>query len=210
MTDEANWTLVRELREGVADFLGDLTESEWDAPSLCAGWRVRDVAGHLSIVTTITTWQMLAVAPGARFDPQRINTIIARRNGDRPTSAIVGAIRSSATQRKTARVLDPRNALFDIAVHSQDMAIPVGRAFPVPTEASRRGLDRVWEMGWPFHARKRLVGVTLRATDAVWRVGDGPLIEGPALALLLLLTGRTETARPLLSGTGLTRLSCSA
>lgn len=209
MTDERYWTLVRDLRVRVADFLGDLTPAEWDAPSLCAGWRVRDVAGHLSIVATITTGQMLAVAPGARFDPNRINTAIARR-ADRPTPDIVETIRSTASVGRTARVLDARNALFDIAVHSQDMALPLGRTFRVPVEASRRGLDRVWEMGWPFHARKRLAGFTLRATDVEWRTGAGPLIEGPALALLLLLTGRSEATRPLLGGAGLTRLTEAA
>jgi uncharacterized protein (TIGR03083 family) len=85
-------------------------------------------------------------------------------------------------------------------VHSQDIALPLGRHVDVPPDHTRQGLERVWEMGWPFKARKRLTGLTLRATDTDWTVGDGPDVTGPALALLLLLTGRADAARGSLSG----------
>ena len=62
-------------------------------------------------------------------------------------------------------------------------------------------------MGWPFRAEKRLAGRHLRATDTDWERGEGPAVEGSALALLLLLTGRTETAAPMLTGPGVTSLS---
>lgn len=77
-------------------------------------------------------------------------------------------------------------------MHSQDIALPLGRNLSVPVAATHRGLQRVWEMGWPFNARKRLGGFALRATDSDWRAGTGPEVKGPALALLLLLTGRTQ------------------
>jgi hypothetical protein len=77
----------------------------------------------------------------------------------------------------------------------------------VPVTTARQGLDRVWEMGWPFRAQRRLAGLHLRATDTDWERGEGPPVEGTALALLLLLTGRTETARPLLDGPGVTSIS---
>ena len=41
------------------------------------------------------------------------------------------------------------------------------------------------------HARARLRGLRLVATDTEWSVSDGDLVEGPVEALLLLLTGRT-------------------
>lgn len=36
-------TLAREEREDFAAFLAGLTAQQWDSPSLCGGWRVRDV-----------------------------------------------------------------------------------------------------------------------------------------------------------------------
>lgn len=204
--DEEYWSAVRTMRLEVADLLESLAAGEWDQPSLCRGWRIRDVAGHLAVVPVITTWQMMLVAPRARFDPNRINTLIATREGSRRPNEILALLRERAGERGTARLLDTRNALFDVIVHSQDIALPLGRDFPVPVTLAHRGLQRVWEMGWPFQARKRLAGLTLRATDTDWRVGEGPEVSGPALALLLLLTGRKEATAGNLRGPGLAAL----
>ena len=141
---------------------------------------MRDVAGHLSLVPTITTWDMVRAAPRGRFNPHRINTLLARQYAERPTQAIVARIREHAGERRTARVLDVRDSLFDVAVHSQDIAVPLGRSLEVPVESARAGPDRVWEMGWPFRAQQRLAGMHLRATDTDWERGDGDLVEGPA------------------------------
>lgn len=204
--DEAYWSAVRTMRLRIADFLDTLSPAEWDAASLCPGWRVRDVAGHLTVVPTISTWDLIAAAPRARFNPHRVNTVLAVRHGSNPPDEIVARIRQHAGARRTAKVLDTRNSLFDAIVHSQDIALPLHRDFPVPVEYSRQGLRRVWAMGWPFNARRNLAGRTLRATDIEWTVGAGPEIAGPALSLLLLLTGRTSAAIDALHGSGVATL----
>ncbi|MEV6488627.1 maleylpyruvate isomerase family mycothiol-dependent enzyme [Actinoplanes sp. NPDC051633] len=198
MQEADYWYAVRAMRMQVADLLASLAPAQWEAPSLCRGWTVRDVAGHLALVPTITTGQMLTAAPRAGFNPHRINTLMAKRRAAADPGDIIAAIRAHAGSRHTAAALDSRDALFDVAVHSQDIAVPLGIDFPVPPEYSRDGLDRVWAMNWPFRARRRLAGRTLRATDTDWTVGSGPEASGPALALLLLLTGRTEAAAPAL------------
>jgi uncharacterized protein (TIGR03083 family) len=204
--DEEYWAAVRTIRLRIADFLADLTPGEWDAASLCDGWRIRDVAGHLALVPTITTWELLAAAPRGRFNMHRMNTVLAVRHGSVEPARIVAKLRANAGTRATARVLDTRDSLFDAIVHSQDMAVPLGREFPVPAEHSRAGLERVWSMGWPFRAQRRFAGLTLRATDADWTVGTGPDVSGPSLALLLLLTGRTAVAARALRGPGVAAL----
>lgn len=207
--DAEYWSAVRSLRLRIADLLESLAAQEWDAPSLCREWRVRDVAGHVAVVPTITPWRMLSVAPRARLNPNRINTLVAVQEGSRRPEEIVTLLRQHAGDQRTAKMLDPRNSLWDIIVHSQDIAIPLSRDFPVPVAATHRGLQRVWEMGWPINARKRLGGFALRATDSDWRAGTGPEVNGPALALLLLLTGRTAAAVPDLRGPGVDALKVS-
>lgn len=205
MRDEEYWTAVRTVRLSVAELLETLSPAEWDAPSLCAGWRVRDVAGHLSLVPIISTGEMVSAAPRARFNPNRINTLLAIRYGSCGPEQIVARIRDHAGDRRTAKVLDPRNSLFDIIVHSQDIARPLGRDFAVPADCCRAGLDRVWSMGWPFRAKRKFAGLSLTATDIDWTVGSGPLIEGPAISLLLLVTGRSPVADEL-HGPGLSAI----
>ncbi|MGH3839959.1 MAG: maleylpyruvate isomerase family mycothiol-dependent enzyme [Pseudonocardiaceae bacterium] len=207
--DEEYWSGVRAMRLRVADLLDSLSPAEWNASSLCRGWRVRDVAGHLAVVPTISTWDLITVAPGARFNPHRINTLLAISHGSRDPDDIVAEIRQHAGDRRTAKVLDTRNSLFDVIVHSQDITLPLGRDFPVPTEYSREGLLRVWAMGWPFNARRNLAGLTLTATDTDWTVGAGPAVAGTALSLLLLLTGRTAAVVDTLHGSGVASLATS-
>jgi hypothetical protein len=47
----------------------------------------------------------------------------------------------------------------------------------------------------------------LTATDVDWSVGSGAEIRGPIRGLLLLLTGRTAAAVPMLSGEGVIHLA---
>lgn len=65
---------------------------------------------------------------------------------------------------------------------------------------------RVWELGWPFAARKHLRGLRLVAVDADWAAGEGPLVEGPIGALPLLPAGRT-TVLPDLGGAGVPQVT---
>jgi len=51
-------------------------------------------------------------------------------------------------------------------------------------------------------ASKRVRGLTLVATDLDWRVGSGPVIEGPAEPLLMAIAGRRGVAEEL-TGPGL-------
>jgi uncharacterized protein (TIGR03083 family) len=206
MEDDAYWEIVTGLRRSVADQLETLSAADWDAPSLCEGWRVRDVAGHLSMVPTVTTVELLAAMPRGGFNLHRVNTLLARRYGSLEPAAIVARIREHALDRTTAKALNTADSLFDLVVHGQDMFRPLGQRFEVPADVAVAGLDRVWAMGWPFRARRRWGHLTLTATDGAWTVGTGPEVRGSAVTLLLLLTGRTEAAVGGLSGAGLDRV----
>lgn len=94
------------------------------------------------------------------------------------------------------------NILLDLVVHGQDIAVPLGLVRAVPPRAAEATLRRIWAMGWPFHARRRLGTFSLRAEDCDWSVGVGPDVTGTSADLLLLATGRTTTALERLHGPG--------
>lgn len=100
-----------------------------------------------------------------------------------------------------------QNILLDLVVHGQDIAVPLGLERSVPTAAGRHTLERIWAMGWPFRARRRLDGVHLQYqsdpdSDVIWEAGSGPQVYGSAGDLALLMTGRTVAALPRLHGPG--------
>ena len=53
--------------------------------------------------------------------------------------------------------------------------------------------------------RDRVAGLTLKATDADFSVGSGPVVEGPAISLLLAASGR-KSALADLTGDGVETL----
>ena len=208
MDREDSWQVITEQRLSLAQLLEGLTAAEWEQPSLCAGWRVRDVAAHVAMAPQVPTARsMFADAVRARGSFDRLNHDLAVRHATRPTRDLVAELRRYADSRRLPAVTNYRNILFDVLVHTQDVAIPLHRDHPMPLEAARSGADRVWTMGWPFRARRRLRGVRLVATDIDWATGAGPELHGPIAYLLLLMTGRTTAALPHLSGPGLRKVS---
>ncbi len=148
------------------------------------------------------------LARALRASFHRLNHDIAVRHAERPTGQIVDELRQFADSRRLPVVTSYQNILFDVLVHGQDIAIPLGRPRAMPLAAAQAGADRVWTMGWPFWARRRLRGFRLTASDVDWSVGEGADVRGPIEALLLLLTGRTA-ALSRLTGNGVQRLTAT-
>ncbi|MEU4557540.1 maleylpyruvate isomerase family mycothiol-dependent enzyme [Actinoplanes sp. NPDC023936] len=196
MNQDESWDAIAERRLAVAGLLAELTPAEWEKPSLCDGWRVRDVAAHLAMAPQPPgplAMAAAAIRAGGRF--HTMNHDLAVRWADRPAADLVAELRRHAGSRLLPPVTNYRNTLFDVTVHAQDIAIPLGRPLPTPPETATAAATRVWEMGWPFWARRRFRGVRLIATDAGFAVGAGAERRAPIETLLLLMTGRRVSAQ---------------
>ncbi|GAA2746925.1 maleylpyruvate isomerase family mycothiol-dependent enzyme [Terrabacter aerolatus] len=205
--DETLWSALEHERLSLADMLDELTPEQWGAPSLCDRWRVRDVAAHVAMTPTAPSLPTLVNRlVRARGDLWAAGAQIAVDHARRPTAQIVEELRRDAAARTMPLVTSADNLLMDALVHGQDIAVPLGLPRPMPRAAALAAFARVWGMGWPFHAKRRLAGVRLVATDADLDVGQGPVLEGELRILLLLVTGRTSAAVPHLSGAGLARV----
>jgi uncharacterized protein (TIGR03083 family) len=190
MNDDELWAAIDAQRERLATFFDGLSAEEWSRQSLCSAWTVRDVAGHLTYAQ-ITVPQVVRELIRTR----RGMTAAAIRRAQRPTGELVATIRGMIGSRKHVSVVTPRETLIDILVHSQDVAIPLGRPFDLDRAAAVVAAGRVWELTFPFGARRRFKGRKLVATDADFTRGEGEPLERPIGDLLLLLTGRrTPTA----------------
>lgn len=198
------WQAIDDQRSRLADLLEDLSEQEWAAPSLCRGWRVRDVAAHLTLahMGPLAAARDLARARGS-FDRMIRDT--ALRRARLPVHAYAPMLRAMVGSRKKAPGVTPLEPLIDVLVHGQDIAIPLRRDRPMPTRAAQMAADRVWPNLFPFRAARRLPAVRFVATDCAWSAGQGTAVQGPIGAILLVLTGRPAgLAR--LSGPGLGQL----
>lgn len=184
------WQVIDSERASMADFLDDLSDAEWTYPSLCDGWRVRDVAAHLTLAPYSRVRDMVVAAVKARGNFNRLIHDTAVEQAKLPTTELVSLLRGAAGIRKTAPGQKVKDAMMDVIVHGQDIALPLGRPRPVPMGAAIASANHLWRIGFPFHARKRLRGRRLVATDADWSVGEGDELRAPVATLLMVLAGR--------------------
>jgi len=198
------WRTIDQQRAELADLMETFTDAEWQLPSLCEGWRVRDVAAHLTLAQMGVLPALVAFAR-ARGSFNAMIHDSGVRQAELPVEDYPVLLRAMIGSRKKAPFVSDLEPLIDQLVHGQDMVMPLGRRREMPPEAAAVAAQRAWSMGWPFNARKRLHGFHLSATDQAWSVGDGPKVEGPARALLMLVTGR-DVVLPELTGPGADQL----
>jgi uncharacterized protein (TIGR03083 family) len=198
-TDQV-WRTIDQQRVELADLMETFTDEEWEAPSLCAGWRVREVAAHLTLAQT-GVLSALGSLVRARGSFNRMIHDTALREARLPVSDYAVRLRAMVGSRKKAPMVSDLEPMMDQLVHGQDMVVPLGRTREMPVEAAAVVATRAWDMGFPFNARRRLGHVRLIATDHPWSVGGGPAVEGPIRAHLMLVTGR-DVVLPELSGPG--------
>jgi uncharacterized protein (TIGR03083 family) len=198
------WEIIAAERRAIADQLEGLTAERWTTPSLCAGWTVRDVLAHLVMPHVTSMPKFILVMLRSRMNFDRANQVLTAGQAARPIPDLVADLRRFATGRFTPPGLGVEAPLTDVLVHGQDLRIPLGLPDTAPLDgwvqvlrfavspAAQRGL-----------AHFRLPDVGWAATDAEWRHGDGPQVEGPAAALALAMLGRdARTAE--LTGPGAT------
>ncbi|MGV9610828.1 maleylpyruvate isomerase family mycothiol-dependent enzyme [Nocardia xishanensis] len=163
MTTEHIWRAVATERATLAELLTSLPEAAWDHASLCADWRVRDVVAHVILSARPNLGSILVNLIRARGDLHRLIRDTAVRHARRRTTGqLLAELRDSVDARIAALGTTPADRLMDVLVHGQDIALPLGIERTMPVAAARAGIQRVWEVGAPFHAREKLGGLPAR------------------------------------------------
>ncbi|WP_067518538.1 maleylpyruvate isomerase family mycothiol-dependent enzyme [Nocardia uniformis] len=177
--------MLHEERAELVELLRSLTNEEWETPTLCAGWRVRDLVGHLQ-TDTVSLPNYLLMTVRAGFAVDRVNQALVDRFAALPPQELVDRLAGS---NGWFTRFSPGLALSDMFVHQQDIRRPLGRP---RTEIPAGRLLAVLNYPDPFAKPKRyLRGLRWEATDVDWTKGSGPLVRGPGEALALAMVGRT-------------------
>ncbi len=197
---------ITRQRLRLADTLETLDASQWETPSLCAGWKIRDVVGHLVTPLEVPTWKAgLGVIRSGGFSRWADRT--ARRLGQREPSALVASLRQGAHAEFAPPGLGPRAPLTDVITHTRDIERPLGisAAFePADLAVALEFLTSGKARG--FVAASRTAGLRFVASDIDWSGGQGPSVEGPAEAIVLSVLGR-KVALADVSGDGAATLA---
>jgi uncharacterized protein (TIGR03083 family) len=185
----------------LVDGLAALPAPDWSRPSLCAGRSVRDVVGHLIATASMTPPQFFAKLAGSGFSFERMTgKEIERVTAGRTDADLVATMRSLISARK-APPGPATSWLGETIVHGEDIFRALGGYHQHPVDHVVAVADFYRKSNLLIGSKRRIAGVTLRATDTDWQHGDGPLASGPILALVMAMTGRTVALEDL-SGDG--------
>jgi uncharacterized protein (TIGR03083 family) len=206
MTKDELFAAITVQRRQLSDTLDGLTEEQWNAPSLCAGWRVRDVVGHLlSILEIPMSRFILNVIKARSFDAYADR--IAREIGARDPKALTTAYRATSDRRFAPPLVGPIAPLADVLIHTRDIERPLGLPSRLDPAALRNVLDYVCGgKARGFVPPSRTNDLRFDAPDLGWSVGTGPSVTGPGDAIMMAVTGR-RSALADLSGDGVAILT---
>lgn len=201
-TDGEIFAISARLRREIADWIDTLDDARAATPSLCERWTVRDVAGHLTAVVTMTNGMLLRRTLRRWGNLHRANADLAVAEARRPLAELAARLRAAADTPLRPPGVGARGPLTDLLVHDGDMRIPLGEPMRTEPAASAVALGFLAGSAPGFVPRRRLRGLRLVATDladASW--GDGAEVCGTAAELMVAVCGRTATVDRL-SGPG--------
>ena len=194
---------VREEIVDLAERLTDLDVEQWNAPSLCAEWRIRDVLAQVTAGAE-GAFGVGAVLGGMLRHGFSFNRWLAadgKSRGQQDPSLILKGFRNVADNRNEQAEAPSVAGLMHVVIHGQDMCRPLGITRDLPEAHLVPVADFVKQDRHRFGAKNRIAGLTLTATDIDWSHGNGPEVTGPAEALVMMMAGR-RVALDDLSGEG--------
>jgi uncharacterized protein (TIGR03083 family) len=183
------WPLVHAERAALAADLAGIDDGQWTTPSLCTGLSVREVLAHMTAAASLNGVRWLAGVIRCRFDfDKQVAMRLAEQLGSSPAETLARFER--VVTSTTSPPLPTIAMLGEVIVHSEDIRRPLGveREYPIGTVTQLAryyaGSDQV------VLAKGRVRGLRLAATDGPFAGGEGPLVSGPTLALVMAMTGR--------------------
>jgi len=184
--------MIAAQRTELAEILAGLPSAGWDEPTLCAGWRVREMVAHITMPFRYGRGRFALELARSRGRFNEMADRLARHDAVALSSAdLAEAVRSNIGHPWKPPGGGFTGALSHDLIHSLDITVPLGLDGAVPEERLRPVLPgSLAERSVTFFG-VNLDGVELRATDLDWSLGSGTVLTGTASDLLLVVCGRT-------------------
>jgi uncharacterized protein (TIGR03083 family) len=183
------WELVRTERTALAEDLSGLNSEQWRHGTLCGQWDVEQVTAHLIAAASLNQFRWIRSMLGARFRADVHNQRrMAEYRGNTPAETLdhFRAIINSTT----APSGHTPAYLGEVVVHAQDIRQPLGLARTPDVDALTPVAEFFARRNFAVPSRTAVSGLQLRADDGPFAAGDGPLVTGSTLALVMSMAGR--------------------
>ena len=181
-------------RERLAALFRDLSPEQWETPSLCDGWRVREVVAHITMPFRTKPLGVLAGSIRAGFSLSKY----ADRDARSTAREMSGAELADLLRRNIGNPWQPpggggAGALSHDVIHGLDATEPLGLPAPsadrIALVLASTGLRQLKFFGVDLRGQR------LTATDADLSLGDGATVVPMTVKdILLVVTGRRALA----------------
>jgi uncharacterized protein (TIGR03083 family) len=178
-------------RRDLAVILAGLPPESWDAPTLCRGWRVREVVAHITMPFRYRPLRFAFEMARSRGNFNRMADRCARRDGIAPPEELAAALRDNERNPWKPPGGGFEGALTHDVIHGLDITVALGLGRRVPEERLRTVLAAVTGPKSQKFFGTGLAGIALHAEDLDWSLGTGEPMSGQAQDLALVLCGRT-------------------
>jgi uncharacterized protein (TIGR03083 family) len=178
----------------LADLLAGASQAQWDTPSLCEGWRVREVIAHMTMAARYSEAEFMSELQRCDFDFTRLSNEVAGRDARLPEDELVANLRSDVIRHWAPPGGGYRGALNHVVIHGLDVTVPLGVPRRSPDETIRVVLDDLAQGGGHAHFAIVIDGRRLEASDLDWSHGSGAVLRGAAGDLALAMCGRAVPA----------------
>jgi len=183
--------MIAAQRGELAEALTGLPASGWDEPTLCAGWRVREVVAHITMPFRYSGPRFMVELAKSHGRFNEMADRLARRDAARMSPAeLAEAVRSNIGHPWRPPGGGFEGALAHDLIHGLDITVPLGIGRPVPAERLRRVLPASTASKSVTYFGADLAGIEFRARDLDWTLGSGAPLTGTAADLLLAVCGR--------------------
>jgi uncharacterized protein (TIGR03083 family) len=188
-TSNLRRAVAAERRE-LATVLADLPIEAWDAPTLCEGWRVREVVAHITMPFRYSTRRFVVEMIKARGSFSRMADRCAHKDAAALSiDDLVRSLRDNATHPWKPPGGGRAGALSHDVIHGLDITVALDLGRTVPVDRLQIVLDGITPKNLKFFGVD-LDGTELRADDLDWSLGSGQPVFGAAQDLLLAVCGR--------------------
>jgi uncharacterized protein (TIGR03083 family) len=109
--------MARDERAELVDLLVTLTPEQWDAPTLCTDWRVRDVVAHVFSYDELSTLGLVGRFVRSGLNPDRANDVGVAAYSGRSPDELIALAKDNLRPRGLPARFEGRIALTDGTIH---------------------------------------------------------------------------------------------
>ena len=200
MTD--TWQAVAAERAALVADLEWLGVGAWRTPSLCDGLSVEEVVAHLAAGASSAFPRWFAGLVRCRFDVDRMVAMRLREQLGGAPDETLARFRSVVDSRTAPTRAHVDAWLGEVVVHGEDVRRPLGIDHAYAADALERVARFYAARDFTVPSKRRTAGLRLEASDGPFAVGEGPLVRGRTVDLVLAMAGR-PVALDHLEGPGL-------